>query len=99
MDFTLQPILKKTIIAFALALLAPLAFFWLYVTYADLVTAKLSLYNAGIETTELWRTDKVSFYCGQTSNGQWIAVEDKLIIRGNAAESACIESQRIWVAY
>ena len=99
MDFTLQPILKKTIIAFALALLAPLAFFWLYVTYADLVTAKLSLYNAGIETTPLWRTDKAKFFCGETPSGQWIAVEGKLIVRGKDAETACIESQRVWVTY
>ncbi|MDO9177584.1 MAG: hypothetical protein Q7U16_04540 [Agitococcus sp.] len=99
MDFTLHPIHNKTITAFALALIIPLAFFGLYVTYADLVTAKLSLYNAGIETTPLWRTNKAKFYFGQTSNGQWIAVEGKLIIRGKDAESACIESQRIWVAY
>ncbi len=99
MDFTLHPILKKTIIAFALALYVPLAFFWFYVTYADLVTAKLSLYNAGIETTPLWRTDKAKFFCGETPSGQWIAVEGKLIVRGKDAETACIESQRVWVTY
>jgi len=99
MDFTLHPIHNKTIIAFALALIIPLAFFGLYVTYADLLTAKLSLYNAGIETTPLWRTDKAKFYCGQTPSGQWIAVEGNFITRGKDAESACIESQRIWVAY
>ncbi len=99
MDFTLHTIHRKTIIAFALALIIPLALFGLYVTYADLLTAKLSLYNAGIETTPLWRTDKAKFYCGQTPSGQWIAVEGNLITHGNDAESACIESQRIWVAY
>lgn len=99
MDFTLHPTLKKIIIAFALALFIPLACFGFYVTYADLFRAKLSLYNAGIETTPLWRKDTVKFYCGQTANGQWIAVEGKLIIRGKDAETACIESQRVWVTY
>ena len=99
MDFTLHSTLKKIIIAFALALYVPLAFFWFYVTYADLLTAKLSLYNAGIETTPLWRTDKAKFFCGETPSGQWIAVEGKLIVRGKDAETACIESQRVWVTY
>ena len=90
MDFTLHPILKKTIIAFALALFIPLAFFWFYVTYADLLTAKISLYNAGIETTDLWRNDKVKFYCGQTPSGESIAVDGELIIRGQEAEWACL---------
>ena len=99
MDFTLHKIQNKKIIAFALALFIPSAFSGLYVTYADLLTAKLSLYNAGIETTPLWRADKAKFYCGQTLSGQWIAVEGKLITRGKDAESACIESQRVWVTY
>ena len=46
MDFTLHKIQNKKIIAFALALFIPSAFLGLYVTYADLLTAKLSLYNA-----------------------------------------------------
>ncbi|MDO8415523.1 MAG: hypothetical protein Q7S87_04865 [Agitococcus sp.] len=60
--------------------------------YYHYLRAKLSLYSAGIETTELWRVSSgSSIYCGRTKGGGWVIVMD-VIYQGMLAEDGCIEN-------
>lgn len=92
MDFKISRPVKKLILSITLAIFIPLFVFWFYVDgQYHYLRAKLSLYSAGIETTELWQMSDGWSYCGRTKGGGWVLVLD-VIYQGIVAEDGCIEN-------
>lgn len=92
MDVTISRPVKKIMLGIILAAAIPLFAMHLYVEgYYHYLRAKLSLYNAGVETTELWQVSDTFGYCGKDKKGGWVVVLD-VIYTGQIAEDACIEN-------
>lgn len=92
MDVKISKPAQKLILGMVLAATIPLFAMKLYTDgYYHYLRAKLSLYSAGIETTELWQVSSTYIYCGRTPSGGWAVVMD-VIYQGILAEDACIEN-------
>lgn len=92
MDVKISKPVQKLIIGMILAAAIPLLAMQFYANgYYHYLRAKLSLYSAGIETTELWQVSDSSIYCGRTNGGGWVIVMD-VIYEGVLAEDGCIEN-------
>ena len=92
MDFKISKSAQKLMLSIILAAAIPLFVMHFYVDgYYHYLRAKLSLYSAGIETTDLWQVSDSSIYCGRTKGGGWVIVLD-VIYQGMLAEDGCIEN-------
>lgn len=91
MDVKISKPVQKLILGMILVAAIHFLAVQLYVNgYYHHLRAKLSLYSAGIETTELWQVSDSSIYCGRTKGG-WVIVMD-VIYQGMLAEDGCIEN-------
>lgn len=92
MDVKISKPAQKLMLSIVLAYAIPLLVMQFYADgYYHYLRAKLSLYSAGIETTELWQIPDNYAVCGRTKGGGWVIVLD-VIYQGVLAEDGCIEN-------